>query len=252
LESSLGVEVAGTGLEKDVTAPVLPVTEAVVLPPEMTLLLSVLVGNSKESVGKGRLGISEVGTLMVGRETTPETDDVKFHPIPPLWVVLGDNSESVGRDTDDPGPNELGIVPVPILSDTRDVVFQPDTILPFRVDVEMFSERVGKDLVGAGVVGKGNEISVWVRLIVGTEALTVGKGVVPFQLGATESLNVELVTGSEVVTVLLGSDWVGNGTGVPGREILIVGIVAFPPDGEAVLFQPGMELPLRGVLAIDD
>jgi hypothetical protein len=252
LESSLGVEVVGTELEKDVTASVLPVTEVVVLPPETTLLLSVLVGNSKESVGKGRLGISEVGTLIVGREITPETDDVKFHPIPPLWVVLEDNSESVARDADDPGPNELGIVPVPILSDTRDVVFQPDTTLPFRVDVDVFPERVGKDLVGAGVAGKGNEISVWVRLIVGTEALPVDGGVVPFQLRATELLNLELVTPSEVGIVSLGSDTVENGTGVPVREILIVGIVAFPPDGEAVLFQPGMELPLRGVLAIDD
>ncbi|CAG7554736.1 unnamed protein product [Fusarium equiseti] len=237
LESSLGVEVVGTELEKDVTASVLPVTEVVVLPPKTTLLLSVLVGNSKESVGKGRLGISEVGTLMVGKETAPETDDVKFHPISPLWVVLGDNSESVGRDADDPGPNELGIVPVPILSDTRDVVFQPDTILPFRVDVDVFPERVGKDLVGAGVVGKGNEISVWVRLIVGTEALPVGGGVVPFQLGATELLNVELVTFSEVETVLLGSDWVGNDT--------------LSPEGKEVLFQLGAEL-VPGVTSAED
>ena len=252
LESPVGAEVVGTGLEKDVTASVLPVAEAVLLPPETTLLLSVLVGNSKESVGKGRFGISEVGTLIVGRETMPETDDVKFHPISLLWVVLEDKLESVGRDTDDPGPNEPGAVPVPILSDTRDVVFQPDTTLPFRVDVEVFPERVVTDLAGTGVVGKGNGISVWVRLIVGTEALPVGGGTVPFQLGATELLNVELVTSSEVGTVLLGSGTVENGMGAPVREILIVGIVVFTPDGEAVLFQPGMELPLGGVLAIDD
>jgi hypothetical protein len=85
LEPPLGVEAAATGLEKDVTASVLPGAETVVLPPATTLPLFVLVGTSNESVGKGRLGmgtgISEAGTLIVGRETAPEMDDVRFRPI---------------------------------------------------------------------------------------------------------------------------------------------------------------------------
>lgn len=83
LEPLPGVEAVATGLEKDVTASVLPGAETVVLPPATTLPLSVLVGTSSESVGKGKLGIggiSEAGTLIVGRETAPEMDDVKFDP----------------------------------------------------------------------------------------------------------------------------------------------------------------------------
>jgi hypothetical protein len=78
------VEVAATGLEKDVTVPVLPGAEPVVSPLETRLSLEVVLGISVETVGKGRLGISEVGTLMVGREMMPEMDDVMFQPIPPL------------------------------------------------------------------------------------------------------------------------------------------------------------------------
>jgi hypothetical protein len=99
-----GVEVVATGLEKDVTVPVLPGAVTVVSLLSTTLPLSVLVEAWSESVGKGRLGmgagISEVGILMVGRETAPETDDVKLNPILLLRVVPGGISESVGRDTD--------------------------------------------------------------------------------------------------------------------------------------------------------
>jgi hypothetical protein len=77
LEAS-DVEVAATGLEKDVTVPVSPGPEPVVSPLGTALSLTVVLGTSVESVGKGRVGISEIGTLMVGRETMPEMEDVLF------------------------------------------------------------------------------------------------------------------------------------------------------------------------------
>lgn len=85
LEAS-DVEVAATGLEKDVTVavPVLPGAKPVVSPLETALSLTVVLGTSVETVGKGRVGISEVGTLIVGRETMPEMDDVMFQPTPLL------------------------------------------------------------------------------------------------------------------------------------------------------------------------
>lgn len=83
LEAS-DVEVAATGLEKDVTVPVLPGAEPVVSPLGTALSLTVVLGTSVETVGKGRVGISEVGTLIVGRETMPEMDDVMFQPTPLL------------------------------------------------------------------------------------------------------------------------------------------------------------------------
>jgi hypothetical protein len=78
------VEVAATGLEADVTVPVLPGAEPVVSPLGTALSLAVVLDTSEEPVGKGGDGISEVGTLMVGREMTPEMDDVMFQPTPPL------------------------------------------------------------------------------------------------------------------------------------------------------------------------
>lgn len=88
LETLPDVEAVTTGLEKDVTDPVFPGVELVVLPLGTTVPLLALVEISHESVGNGRLGrgtgICEVGTLIVGRDTTPEMDDVRFQPRFPL------------------------------------------------------------------------------------------------------------------------------------------------------------------------
>ena len=81
---ALDVEVAATGLEKDVTVPVLPGPEPVVSPLRTALSLAIVLVTSVETVGKGKVGISEAGTLMVGRETMPEMDDVMFQPTSPL------------------------------------------------------------------------------------------------------------------------------------------------------------------------
>jgi hypothetical protein len=78
------VEVAATGLEKDVTVSVLPGPEPVVSRLGTALSLATVLVTSVETVGKGKVGIAEAGTLMVGRETMPEMDDVMFHPTSPL------------------------------------------------------------------------------------------------------------------------------------------------------------------------
>jgi hypothetical protein len=88
LETLPDVEAVATGLEKDVTDAVFPGVELVVLPPGTTVPLSILLETSHESVGNGRLGrgtgICEVGTLIVGTDTTPEMEDVRFQPRSPL------------------------------------------------------------------------------------------------------------------------------------------------------------------------
>lgn len=222
------VEAVATGLEKDVTASVLPGVEIVVLPPGTVLLLSVLVGSSNESVGNGRLGISEDGTLIVGSETTPEIDDVRFQPTPLLWVTFGGSPEFVGRDTDtDSGA--LVIVSDLTLPDKPVVVFQPDTTVPFRSDMDVPPENVGGDALNDVLAGKVKEPSVCVGLVVGTEALPVGREVVPFLLGPPVLTDVEPASSDVVESESLGSDSVGNGMKVPVREILAVGVEKLPP-----------------------
>lgn len=120
------------------------------------------------------------------------------------------------------------------------MVFRLGTTLPLPVEVDVNPGTVGKDTLGREPVGKGIEVLVCERLIVGTETLPpVGK-VVPFRPGTPLLPPTELVKSPELVdSDSVGRGSVGNGTKLLVRDMLMVGIEIFPLGEEAVPFRPG-------------
>jgi hypothetical protein len=120
------------------------------------------------------------------------------------------------------------------------VVFRLGTTLSLLVELDVNPDTVGKDTLGREPVGKGIGVLVCERLIAGTEMLPpVGKAV-PFRPGTPLLPPTELVKSPELVdSDSVGSGSVGNGTELPARDMLMVGIEIFPLGEEAVPFRPG-------------